>query len=130
MRVLNRGHNAPWTVEWPRHNMKQLAYAHTGEAIDKVAQRWSIRFMGVKRKGQQANGVMFRARDLLVRKRTQCIKALRGHLAEYGYLVPQAITHSDAVIAYIEDRDSSVPESARAILTVLVATFRVREAQV
>src|SRR3954453_12179829 len=28
----------------------------------------------------------FRARDLLVRQRTQCINALRGHLAEYGHV--------------------------------------------
>ena len=30
---------------------------------------------------------MFRARDLLVRQRTQIINALRGHLAEFGIVV-------------------------------------------
>jgi len=73
---------------------------------------------------------MFRARDLIVRQRTHLIKALRGHLAEYGYIVLQGITHSDAVIAHIEDRDSSLRESARAILAVLVVTSRSRKAQV
>ena len=86
--------------------------------------------MPVKSEEQQANGVVFRARDLLVRQRTQCINALRGHLSEYGYVVPQGITHADAVIAHIEDPNSSVPESARAILTVLIATFQALEAQV
>jgi hypothetical protein len=38
----------------------------------------------------------------LVRQRTQCLNALRGHLAEYGYAVAQGITHADAVIAHVE----------------------------
>ena len=100
------------------------------EAICEAAQRPSMRFVPVKSEEQQANGVVFRARDLLVRQRTQCINALRGHLSEYGYVVPQGITHADAVIAHIEDPASSVPEGARAILAVLVGTFRALEAQV
>src|SRR3954452_20867332 len=54
------------------------------EAICEAAQRPSLRFVPVKSEEQQANGVVFRARDLLVRQRTQCINALRGHLSEYG----------------------------------------------
>ena len=100
------------------------------EAICEAAQRPSMRFVPVKSEAQQANGVVFRARDLLVRQRTQCINALRGHLAEYGYVFPQGITHADAVIAHIEDPASSVPDGARAILAVLVGTFRALEAQV
>jgi len=100
------------------------------EAICEAAQRPSMRFVPVKSEAQQANGVVFRARDLLVRQRTQCINALRGHLSEYGYVVPQGITHADAVIAHIEDPNSSVPESARAILTVLAGTFQALEAQI
>ena len=70
----------------------------------------------VKSETQQANAVVFRARDLLVRQRTQCINALRGHLAEYGHVVPQGPAHVDALIALVEDPKSSVPESARGIL--------------
>src|SRR3954452_4441616 len=61
------------------------------EAICEAAQRPSMRFVPVKSEEQQANGVVFRARDLLVRQRTQCINALRGHLSEYGYVFPQGI---------------------------------------
>ena len=32
---------------------------------------------------------MFRTRDLLVRQRTQLINAIRGHLAEYGWVAPK-----------------------------------------
>ncbi len=97
-------------------------------AICEAAQRPSMRFVPVKSEAQQANGVVFRARDLLVRSRTQCINALRGHLSEYGCVFPQGITHADAVIAPIEDPASSVPESARAILAVLAGTFQALEA--
>ena len=100
------------------------------EAICEAAQRPSMRFVPVKTEEQQANGVVFRARDLLVRQRTQCINALRGHLSEYGYVFPQGITHADAVIAHVEDPDSSVPESARAVLKVLIGTFQALEAQI
>ncbi len=89
-----------------------------------------MRFVPVKSEAQQANGVVFRARDLLVHQRTQCINALRGHLSEYGCVFPQGITHADAVIAHIEDPASSVPESARAILAVLAGTFQALEAQI
>jgi len=34
-----------------------------------------MRFVAVKDEEQQANGVVFRARDVLVRQRTQCINA-------------------------------------------------------
>src|SRR3954451_10751076 len=100
------------------------------EAICEAAQRPSMRFVPVKTEEQQANGVVFRARDLLVRQRTQCINALRGHLSEYGCVFPQGITHADAVIAHVEDPDSSVPESARAVLKVLIGPFQALEAQI
>src|SRR4051794_29238801 len=100
------------------------------EAICEAAQRPSMRFVPVKTEEQQANGVVFRARDLLVRQRTQCINALRGHLSEYGCVFPQGITHADAVIAHVEDPDSAVPDSARAVLNVLIGTFQALEAQI
>ena len=42
------------------------------EAICEAAQRPGMRFVPVKDEAQQANTVVFRARDLLVRQRTQC----------------------------------------------------------
>src|SRR5215212_8400518 len=89
------------------------------EAICEAAQRPGMRFVPVKDEAQQANTVVFRARDLLVRQRTQCINALRGHLAEYGHVVPQGPAHVDSLVALVEDPKSSVPESARGTLLVL-----------
>ena len=71
------------------------------EAICEAAQRPGMRFVPVKEEAQQANTVVFRARDLLVRQRTQCINALRGHLAEYGHVVPQGPAHVDSLVALV-----------------------------
>ena len=100
------------------------------EALCEAAQRPSMRFVPVKSEAQQANGVVFRARDLLVRQRTQCINALRGHLSQYGYVFPQGITQADTLISCVEDPDTLLPQSARAVLTVLVATYTALEAPV
>ena len=42
-----------------------------------------MRFVPVKDEEQQANSVVFRARDLLVRQRTQCINAGRNFTFQY-----------------------------------------------
>jgi transposase len=99
------------------------------EAICEAAQRPGMRFVPVKSEAQQANAVVFRARDLLVRQRTQCINALRGHLAEYGHVVPQGPAHVGGLIALVEDPKSTVPEGARGILQVLIGTLGALERQ-
>jgi transposase len=63
---------------------RQKNDATDAEAICGATLRPSMRFVAVKDETQQASGVVFRARDVLVRQQTQCINALRGHLTEYG----------------------------------------------
>ena len=72
---------------------RQKNDAADAEAICEAAQRPSMRFVAIKDEEQQASGVVFRARDVLVRQRTQCINALRGHMTEYGWVVPKGATH-------------------------------------
>lgn len=109
---------------------RQKNDAADAEAICEAATRPSMRFVPVKSEAQQASAVVFRARDLLVRQRTQCINALRGHLAEYGYVLPKGITHAGALIGHIEDPNASLPESARTVLAVLVCSYRALDAQI
>ena len=63
--------------------------ANDAEAICEAVGRANMRFVSVKSEEQQASGLVFRTRDLLVRQRTQTINAIRGHLAEYGWVVPR-----------------------------------------
>jgi transposase len=52
------------------------------------------------------------------------------HLLEYGYTFPQGINHVASLVALIEDPRSSLPESVRSVLKVLVDTFTGLEAQI
>jgi transposase len=67
--------------------------AADAEAIAEAASRPTMRFVAVKTEVQQARVMMFRARDLLVRQRTQLSNALRGHLTEYGVVAAQGMPH-------------------------------------
>src|SRR5438067_6281680 len=72
---------------------RQKNDARDAEAICEAAQRPTMRFVAVKSEATQANAVVFRARDLLVRQRTQAINAVRGHLTEYGLVVAKGPSH-------------------------------------
>jgi transposase len=104
--------------------------AADAEAICEAAQRPSMRFVLVKSEEQQASAVAFRTRDLLVGQRTQCINALRGHLAEYGWVVPQGVPHVIRLIERVEDPAEPLPEMARASLRVLIAILRAVDQQI
>jgi len=88
--------------------------AADAEAICEAAQRPSMRFVPVKDEEQQANGVVFRARDLLVRQRTQCINACAGTSPNTLRFSP-GITHAATLIAHVEDLNSSLPDNARVV---------------
>jgi transposase len=68
---------------------RQKNDARDAEAICEAAQRPGMRFVGVKDEAQQASAALFRARDLLVRQRTQLINTLRGLVAEHGWVAPR-----------------------------------------
>src|SRR5881227_2166542 len=53
-------------------------------AICEAVTRPSMRFVPIKSVEQQSMLMLHRARDLLIRQRTQLTNALRAHLAEFG----------------------------------------------
>ena len=83
------------------------------EAICEAAERPTMRFVAVKGEEQQAQGMLFRTRDLLVRQRTQTINALRGHLAEFGVIAPQGVAHVGRLASALEDPGSGLPGPVR-----------------
>ena len=92
------------------------------EAICEAAQRPSMRYVAVKSEQQQAAGLVFRTRDLLVRQRTQLINAIRGHLTEYGWVAPKGPSHV-AMLADVLKEDemaSSLPEAARTMFRLML----------
>jgi transposase len=103
---------------------RQKNDAADAEAICEATQRPTMRFVAVKSEEQQAGAVVFRARDLLVRQRTQIINAIRGHLAEFGMVVAKGPFHVAKLVAAIEDNHSGIPAAARPILRLLADQLR------
>lgn len=103
---------------------RQKNDAADAEAICEASQRPTMRFVAVKSEDAQASTVVFRARDLLVRQRTQIINSLRGHLAEYGFVAAQGKAHVAALIECVVDDRNTLPDTARLSLSILVETLR------
>ncbi len=84
------------------------------EAICEAAQRLGMRFVAVKSEEQQTAGLVFRTRDLVVRQLTQLINAIRGHLAEYGWVAPRGAAYITRLADLLEDEKmtSGLPEAA------------------
>ena len=109
---------------------RQKNDAADAEAICEAAQRPTMRFVAVKTEEQQARGMLFRTRDLLVRQRTQTINALRGHLAEYGVIAPQGPAHVGRLAGAVENPDSGLPEPVRELGGLLLAQIAELEVKI
>jgi transposase len=100
---------------------RQKNDATDAEAICEAAQRPSMRFVAVKSEQQQAAGLVFRTRDLLVRQRTQLINAIRGHLTEYGWIAPKGPSHVTMLADLLEEEMArSLPEAARPMIRLML----------
>ena len=99
---------------------RQKNDAADAEAICEAAQRPTMRFVVPKSEQAQASALVFRARDLLVKQRTQIINALRGHLTEFGIVVAKGPAHVPQLIRAVEDPEEPIPEPARPILLGLI----------
>src|SRR4051812_8683719 len=105
---------------------RQKNNATDAEAICEAAQRPTMRFVAPKSEQTQAAALVFRARDLLVRQRTQVINALRGHLFEFGIVVAKGPAHVPELVQAVENPDEPLPEIARPILQILIDTLHRR----
>lgn len=65
--------------------------AADAEAICEAVARPTMRFVAVKSRDQQALLSMHRARNLLVKQRTQLVNMMRGLLAEFGIDIPEGL---------------------------------------
>jgi transposase len=99
--------------------------AADAEAICEAVRRPTMRFVQIKSPEQQGRLMQHRARDLLMRQRTQVINALRAHLAELGITAAQGNAGLKELLAIIAgDEDERLPADAHAILIVLAAELQ------
>ena len=109
---------------------RQKNDAADAEAICEAAARPTMRFVPVKSEETQGAAMVFRVRELLIRQRTQAINALRGHLAEFGQIVPQGAANASKLVAIVEDPESDLPADAIPTLEVLIAALAHLEAEI
>ncbi len=109
---------------------RQKNDAADAEAICEAAMRPTMRFVPVKSEETQGAAMVFRIRELLIRQRTQAINALRGHLGEFGQIVPQGAANATRLIAIVEALDSRLPADAIATLKVLVGALTHLETEI
>jgi transposase len=99
--------------------------AADAEAICEAVRRPTMRFVQIKSPEQQGRLMQHRARDLLMRQRTQVINALRAHLAEFGITAAQGNAGLKELLAIIaSDEDARLPADAHAVLIVLAAELQ------
>lgn len=75
---------------------RQKNDAADAEAIIIAARQPEMRFISPKTADQQAQAILFRARERIVHQRTELMNALRAILYEYGQAVPLGIGRSDS----------------------------------
>ena len=80
---------------------RQKNDAADAEAICEAALRPTMRFVPVKSEKTQGAAMVFSVRELLIRQRIQPINSLRGHLGEFGQVVPQGAANATKLIAII-----------------------------
>jgi len=134
MEACGGSHDWARQIQQLGHEVKLIAPAHVkpfvrrnktdmadAEAICEAAVRPNARFVPIKSEAAQAQCTLLRTRQLLERQRTQAINALRGHMAEYGFIAPQGRWHIDRLIAMIEDKEVALREEARIGLRALAS---------
>jgi transposase len=118
----------------PAQYVKAYVKRHKNDAADAAAiceavSRPSMRFVPVKSEAQQAALMLHRARDLLMRQRTQLINAVRGHLAEFGIIEAQGAWNLPRVLAHLKT-EGELPEAARQVLQLLATQLDEAESRI
>lgn len=98
--------------------------ARDAEALCEAVSRPSMRFVAVKSVEQQCARSLHRARDLLVRQRTQLANAMRGLLYEMGLTAAKGLGGIQALVQRIEEGDAAIPEALLASLVPLARQWR------
>ena len=93
------------------------------EAICEAVTRPTMRFVAIKTEEQQGVLFLHRARDMVVRQRTQLSNMLRGLLGEFGIVIAQGIGRAVKFAKGVLDGDlpsiPSIPDVAIDVLTNL-----------
>jgi transposase len=100
------------------------------EAICEAVQRSSMRFVPIKSVEQQIDRSLERARDLLVKQRTQLMNATRALLAELGVVARAGLRGFTTLAEKIAAGDAVIPRPSLTALKPLVEQWRALQASI
>ncbi|MGL6624671.1 IS110 family transposase [Aeromonas jandaei] len=105
--------------------------AADAEAICEAVTRPTMRFVPTKSSEQLAIQALHRARQGFIKARTAQANQIRGLLAEYGFILPQGITHiGEHVPELLEDSENGLPGTFRHLLMRLHEHLKMLDMQV
>ncbi len=104
--------------------------ARDAEAICEAVSRPGMRFVAIKSVAQQCARSLHRARDLLVRQRTQLANAMRGLLYEMGLTAAQGQGGLQSLVQGVEASDEAIPPALLASLAPLARQWRSLAAEI
>jgi transposase len=88
-----------------------------------------MRFVPVKSAKQQAALTLHKTRELLIKQRTMCVNALRGHLSEFGLVVAKGIGRADELIEMAKE-DATLPATTKAVVKVFAEQLEAIDASI
>jgi len=104
--------------------------ARDAEACCEAVSRPTMRTVAVKTVEQQCARAIHRARDLMVRQRTQLSNAIRGLLYEMGLISAKGLAGMTGLLQRIETQDPEIPEALLVSLTALAQRWRALDADI
>lgn len=104
--------------------------AADAEAICEAVTRPTMRFVPIKSEAIQAVLMQHKTRDLLVRQRTMLINALRGHLAEFGFVAPRGPRGVKEALNVLSQKEEDFPALARDAFGLLTRQLETLEAEI
>src|SRR6478735_11523555 len=100
-------------------------------AICEAVRRPSMRYVPIKSTEQQSALMLHRARDLLIRQRTQLSNAIRAHLAELGLVAQKGREGLQELMRTAADADDeALPSDARFACQAIVAQLQAVQMQI
>jgi transposase len=97
--------------------------ANDAAAICEAVTRPSMRFVPTKSEEQQSGLVLHRSRQLLVCQRTMLSNAIRGHMAEFGFISAKGRNGTADLLKIVAEQDDRIPAAARFSLDILARQY-------
>ncbi|MEI9426051.1 IS110 family transposase [Mesorhizobium sp. Cs1299R1N1] len=104
--------------------------ARDAQACCEAVSRPDMRFVPIKTVEQQYARALHRARDLLVRQRTQLANAIRGHLYEMGLASAKGAAGIENLLQLIETADDIIPAALLICLVPLAGQWRALDGEI